>query len=73
MTIIAKKIYDLNDRDNSTLTTKNLDDIAIQKDNDYNNEKTAWIFDDGSALVLSPLNDWEIVTNYGLHRDNEKL
>jgi hypothetical protein len=78
MTTTARKIFNLqtfnlHDHENNVLTCKNLDNIAIQKDNDYNNEKTAWIFEDGSALVKSAHNYWQVITNYGLHCDNEKL
>lgn len=49
-----------------------LDQVAIQKDQDYKNETTAWIFEDGSALTLSD-NIIGIVDDYGLSKDHEQL
>lgn len=69
----ARKVFKLNEHDNMTLEAKNLDQMAKQKNQDFENEKTAWIFKDGSALVLSSYNDWEIVNDYGLHKDYEQL
>ncbi len=47
--------------------------IAVQKDQNWEEEKTAWIFEDGSAITLSSGNEIGIVNNYGLHRDYEQL
>jgi hypothetical protein len=50
----------------------NLDLIAVQKDQDWKNEITWWIFEDGSAIGLN--NDCVLINNnYGLSPDNEKL
>lgn len=77
MTTIARKTFNLNKHDNMTLTRSNLEGICAQRNNDYTNEKTYWIFEDGSALVESSDDDWSsawsVVTNYGLHRDYEQL
>ena len=70
---IARNTFELNEYDNMTLQAKNLDSQAYQKNQDYDNEKTAWIFEDGSALILSSNNDWEINDDYGLHCDHEQL
>jgi hypothetical protein len=50
-----------------------IEKIAIEKDQDYENERTWWIFEDGSALGLDSDNIIYVNDNYGLHRDHEKL
>jgi len=47
--------------------------VAVQKDQDYENETTYWIFEDGSALSLNSHNIIGVVNNYGLSCDNEQL
>ena len=55
-------------------THDHLEDIAKQRDQNYENESTAYIFEDGSAVVLHAYGeDAEVVENYGLHADNEVL
>lgn len=49
-----------------------LDTIAVQKYQNRKSGRTAWIFEDGSALTLIG-NVIGIVNNYGLHRDHEQL
>ena len=49
-----------------------LDTVATQKHQDYKNETTWWIFEDGSALGLNN-NIIKINNNYGLHPDHEQL
>lgn len=73
MTTLARKYFNLNDHDNMTLTPDNLDNVACQRNDDYKNETTAWIFEHKSALIVDSFNDWKIVTNYGFHRDHIKL
>ena len=46
---------------------------AIQKDQDYKNEITWWIFEDGSAIGAGSDNILRIRKNYGLHKDHEQL
>ena len=51
-----------------------LETVAKQRDQNYENESTAYIFEDGSAVVLQAhVADAEVVENYGLHADNEVL
>lgn len=50
-----------------------IETIAVQKDQDYENETTWWIFEDGSALGLKSPNIVCLRDNYGLSVDNEKL
>jgi hypothetical protein len=50
-----------------------IEEIAIQKNQDYKNEKTWWIFEDGSAIGICSHDIISIKKNYGLHRDHEKL
>ncbi len=47
--------------------------LAIQKDNDYRNERTWWIFEDGSAIGECWTKTIYVRTNYGLDKDNEQL
>ncbi len=49
-----------------------IEQIAVQKDQDHSDDKTAWIFEDGSALTLCG-NEVGIVADYGLHPDHEQL
>lgn len=73
MITIARQAMNQNDGDNTTLEARNLKCWAIQRDQDWENEKTAWIFTDGSALIESAQNDWEVIDNYGLSCDHEQL
>jgi len=50
-----------------------IDLISVEKDQDYENETTWWIFEDGSALGLSSDNIIYIKDNYGRHVDNQQL
>lgn len=50
-----------------------LECAAVEKDNNYTTEETAYIFDDESALVISSFGDVRIVEGYGFSSDNEKL
>lgn len=50
-----------------------LDSIAKQKDQNYETETTAWIFEDGSAITLDSNSDWAVINDYGLSPDNEQL
>ena len=50
-----------------------IEEIAVQKDQDYDNERTYWIFSDGSAVWLDSNSDVGTESDYGLHCDNEKL
>jgi len=43
-----------------------IDSLAIQKDKNLETEKTAWIFEDGSALTLCK-NTVGVVNEYGLN------
>lgn len=65
---IAKRMYD-----SKVHVNYKLDDFAIQKDQDYANEKTTWIFEDGSAIAVDSMGDFEIISDYSLHKDNEKI
>jgi hypothetical protein len=49
-----------------------IETIAIEKDQDWENERTYWIFKDGSALWQSG-HAIGIVNDYGLHPDHEQL
>jgi len=49
-----------------------LDKIAVQKDQNWDEEKTIWIFEDGSAISISG-NVIGIINDYGLHPDYEQL
>ena len=69
----AREVFELNEHDNMTLEQSNLESMAVQRDQDFENEKTAWIFEDGSALIQGTGNDWDIIDDYGLHPDNEQL
>lgn len=49
-----------------------LDTVAVQKYQNYEEEKTAWIFEDGSAITLCA-NEIDFVDDYGLNQDHEQL
>lgn len=50
-----------------------LEDGAVQKDQNYEDEETAYIFEDGSAVILESGGGFRIAQDYGLNADNEKL
>ena len=49
-----------------------LDKLAVQKYQNSEEEKTTWIFKDGSALIFRGCVG-SIIENYELSADNEKL
>lgn len=50
-----------------------LEDGAVQKDQNPEAEETAYIFEDGSAIVLDSAGGFRLDSEYGRHPDNEKL
>lgn len=70
---IAKELFELNKHDNMTLDWKNLDNMAVEKDEDMENEATIWIFQDESALKGDSSNNWQVIDDYGFHVDNQQL
>lgn len=73
MTSKAREIFELNEYDNMTLTVKNLERVAKQRDQNYEKEETAYIFEDGSAIIDCGNDDYRIEDNYGLSVDYEQL
>jgi hypothetical protein len=73
MTSQARKYFNLNEHDNTALDVKNLEHAAIQRDQNWEKEETAYIFADGSAIICCAGNDYHVETNYGLSKDNEQL
>ena len=73
MTTIARTVINFNEIDKRTMKGKNLDLIAYQKNQDYKNERTYWIFLDGSAVWLDSMEHMGVITNYGTHVDHEWL
>jgi hypothetical protein len=73
MKTLARKYFELNEYDNTALDVANLERAAKQRDQNWEAEKTAYIFSDGSAIVASSNNNYEIVNNYDLSADNEQL
>jgi len=51
----------------------NIEELAVQKDQDYENERTWWIFEDGSALGLDSSHVVYVRNDYGLSVDHEQL
>lgn len=73
---IATKILMQQDHDNKTLDRliardNYQDHIPFEVDQNWEKEETAYIYEDGSALINNN-NDWRVVTNYGRHIDHEK-
>lgn len=63
----------LNAHDNMTLTYDNLINVCVERDQNWDEEKTMWIFADGSALLQSSDNEWSIYPDFGRHCDHEQL
>lgn len=42
---------------------------AVQMNNDFDNESTAWIFEDGSAVIACSDGSLSVDEEYGLHCD----
>jgi len=50
-----------------------IETVTVQKNQDYENERTYWIFEDESALSLDSSNVVRVHNSYGLNEDYEKL
>lgn len=50
-----------------------LDNVAVEKNHDYELERTYWIFEDESALWVDSFNQKGIIENYGFNPDHEQL
>lgn len=50
-----------------------LENHAYQKDQNYEEEETSYIFEDGSAILLNSFNEFKVNNTYGTHIDNEQL
>lgn len=77
MTTLARKVLNQNSEDNMTLdrivSKSGWQDIfPVQMDQDYKKGNTAYIFEDGSALINNSDDQWYVKTNYGLHCDNQE-
>ena len=73
MTTIARTVMNFNEIDQRTMNGNNLDLIAYQKNQDYENERTYWIFTDGSAVWLDSMDHMGIIAKYGTNKDHEWL
>lgn len=51
----------------------NLDKLAVERNQDYENETTWWIFVDGSALGLNSYGDVLLKNKYGRNVDHQQL
>jgi hypothetical protein len=76
MTTIARKVLNQWDNDNMVLdrlverdTYQQFYPIGV--DNNWEKEQCAYVFEDGSALIHESPNNWEVITQYGTHRDLE--
>ena len=69
----ARQYFDLYEGDNTVLDVKNLERAAKQRDQNWDDGKTAYIFADGSAIIDCGDNDFEVVADYGLSVDHEQL
>jgi hypothetical protein len=50
-----------------------IEKVAVEKNQEYEKERTWWIFEDGSALGLDSSNVIYVINQYGRHADHEKL
>jgi hypothetical protein len=57
----------------SKITFEQLDNDAVEKDRDWDNECCWWIFEDGSAIGIDSFNEIYFNDAYGRHPDHEKL
>ena len=74
MTTLARRTLNLYNYDNTTLDAKNLESVCVERDvREGFYTSTAWIFSDGSALIESQPNKWQVKADYGLHSYHEKL
>lgn len=76
MTTLARTVFNQWDVDNMTfdriVSKSSYQNIfPVQVDNNLTNESTAYIFEDGSALI-NKNEKWEVKTRYGLSCDNSK-
>ena len=74
---IAKKVLNSNNHDNMVLnrlvSRNNYQEfMPVEVDQNFDKEETAYIFDDGSALINSADNDWKVATNYGKNVDHQR-
>ena len=71
----AREMFELNESDNTVLDVKNLERAAIQRDQNWDKEETAYIFNDGSALIFEsgPYITIRIEDDYGLSNEYEQL
>ncbi len=77
MTTLARKVWNQSENDNMVmdrLISRNVYQtyVPVQVDQDLDNERTAYIYEDGSALINTYGNEWRVVPSYGLSSDHEK-
>jgi hypothetical protein len=70
---MARKTFNLNKHDNMSLSYENLIQVCVERDNNWAEGKTMWIFKDDSGLLQSEGNNWEVFPNYGRHPEHEQL
>ncbi len=74
MSTLARKHFNKFQSDNTVLDTNCLEQAATQKDQNYEKEETAYIFKDGSAIVIgNHPRDTRVIANYGLSNDHQQL
>lgn len=71
MTTIARKVFKLWNDDNMVfdrLIEKSAyqEFFPVGKCHDYDANKTAYIYEDGSALRVDEWDNWEVITNFGI-------
>lgn len=64
MTTEARKIWNLNKKDNMTLEPANLKAIAVREEQDFKKNKTTYIFSDNSAIIDCGDNNYRIEPSY---------
>jgi hypothetical protein len=69
MTTTARNILN----SNAVVTHEMLLTSAVELDQDYEQERTNYIFEDGSCIWLDSMRQTGIVTNYGRSNEHESI
>jgi hypothetical protein len=69
----AREYLKLNEHDDIIVADKKLQDVCTQINQNYDEETTAYIFSDGSALIASAFDNFDVCDDYGLHCDYIQL
>ena len=70
---LAKKWLEEATNNNLMYDITEIEKAAVQKTNHARKEETAFIFKDGSAIIVNSDNNYRIRNKFGFHRDNINL